>query len=104
MALAASTALAGACLMADRPAQAQNTYADVPFNQGSLFYRPSGAKPPTTTTRPSYSAPRRFFRRQRGYTYAAPAPTYAYPTTAPGYVTAPRVVVPTTGYYYYPAR
>ena len=27
-------------------AWAQNTYADAPFNQGSLFYRPSGLRAP----------------------------------------------------------
>ena len=60
----------------------------------ALFVMPAQAKKkadpktdPTTTTQ-TYAAPRRFFRRQRGYVYAP----------------APRVVVPTTGYNYYPAR
>ncbi len=64
------------------PARAQNTYADVPFNQGSLFYRPSGAKPPQTTT----STRGRLFGRARGTSYPAQRYTYrpTYPPAAPG--------------------
>ena len=58
LALAAAAVLAGSGLFGDRPARAQNTYADVPFNQGSLFYRPSGAAAPTTTTAHHDSPPR----------------------------------------------
>jgi hypothetical protein len=92
----AALTLTGLSFLGDRPARAQNTYADVPFNQGSLFYRPSGAKPPATTS-PSSSAPRRFFRRQqRAYRYVTPAP--AARVVTPGY--APQAVVPTTRDYY----
>ena len=78
-------------------AQAQNTYADVPFNQGSLFYRPSGARPPRMTTPNANPNPRasrrRLFRPLRPY-YAPPravtAPRYLNTTptiTAPAYST-----------------
>ncbi|MDR3639253.1 MAG: hypothetical protein P4L84_35960 [Isosphaeraceae bacterium] len=65
-----------------RPANAQmNTYADVPFNQGSLFYRPSGARPPATTSVPSTTAaPATRYAPQRGVTYYYPTTgTYYYP-------------------------
>jgi hypothetical protein len=107
-ALAVATALAGLAFLVDRPARAQNTYADVPFNQGSLFYRPSGAKPPATS---NSNTPRRgLFGRQRGttYNYATPPRTYAappraytpaYPQAAPGYYYPPQTAAPR---YYYP--
>ena len=65
------------------PAHAQmNTYADVPFNQGSLFYRPSGARPPATTSAPAVvRAPaRQYYAAPGGGTYYAPTTrTYSYP-------------------------
>ena len=70
-------------------AQAQNTYADVPFNQGSLFYRPSGARPPRTTTPNARASRRRLFRPLRPY-YAPPRAV-----TAPRYLnTTPTITVP----------
>jgi hypothetical protein len=87
--LAGASVLAGNCT-----AWAQNTYADVPFNQGSLFYRPSGAKPPQTRT-PSRQtvAPRRLTRapvwngvyRWQPQTVPA-APVYSAPTYQRYYV------------------
>lgn len=67
-----------------QPSRAQmNTYADVPFNQGSLFYRPSGARPPQTTVRrtvPAAPAPVYRTAPQRGATYYYPSNgTYYYP-------------------------
>lgn len=69
-----------------RPARAQNTYADVPFNQGSLFYRYSGRKPPQTT--PDRWTQRRLLRQQRP---AATRPVYRY---------ASPMTSPTARYYY----
>jgi hypothetical protein len=67
-----------------RPAHAQmNTYADVPFNQGSLFYRPSGARPPAAASSP------------RG----TRAPAYPYGYVPQGGTT---YYYPSTGTYYYP--
>jgi len=72
--------LVGSAALTAAPARAQNTYADAPFNQGSLFYRPSGARPPQTTTRRTYAAPR--------YAYPPRYPTattyYAPQTVRPG--------------------
>ena len=96
-ALAFAAALAGLAVLGDRPAHSQNTYADVPFNQGSLFYRRSGAKPPATS---NSNAPRRpLFWRQRGYTYATPPRTYY---AAPPRAVAPVYAQPAPGYYYPP--
>ena len=117
LALGALSALA----FAGSEARAQNTYADVPFNQGSLFYRPSGARPPQTTRS---TRPFRLFRRNSqpatnyyysapgatnysSYYYSAPAaptyPGYYYPapagTTYSGYAPAP---ASNYGTYYYP--
>ena len=94
----ALAAVAGLALLADRPA-AQNTYADFPFKQGSLFYRPSGRKPPKTSSssilRPAVSS----VARPAPLDYATPPRTYA-----PAPVYAPQAVTPTARYYYYPAR
>jgi hypothetical protein len=108
--------IGGAVFLAARPAQAQrNTYADFPYNQGSLFYRyiPPSKPKPKPVRRPvvrPYTAP-----PQAGYTYAQPngyAPQrqyyynpqtnsyYYYPTTpAPVQAApvAPRTVAPTYG-------
>jgi hypothetical protein len=96
--LIAMTLFAAALLVvSEQRVQAQNTYADVPFNQGSLFYRPSGARPPRTTntttrrylfrgTRPNVVTP------PRTYYYAAPPQTFAapaVPTAQPVYVYRP---------------
>jgi hypothetical protein len=84
-AAAALTILASALLTAC-PALAQgpygrNSYADFPYNQGSLFYRPLKPEP-----RP----------KKRVYKRVAPA------TPAPGYsTTQPRYVVPQQPRYYY---
>ncbi len=91
--LAFAATLTGAALFGDRPAAAQNTYADVPFNQGSLFYRPSGARPPANAPPSTASRQRwRFFRRaQRNTTLAAPRMMPPRTTLA-----RPAVVPPTT--------
>jgi hypothetical protein len=81
-ALKAALGFMGLWVFEARPANAQmNTYADVPFNQGSLFYRPSGARPPATTSaRPAATAPVTQYAPQRGVTYYYPTTgTYAYP-------------------------
>lgn len=98
----AALTLTALTLLGERPARAQNTYADFPFNQGSLFYRYSGARPPATTNSPSYGQRRGFFRRQGAYRYAAPTP--AYRTVTPGYGTvyAPQPAAPTARYLYPP--
>jgi len=83
-AMALTGLVAGALGLMAVPAKAQvyghyNTYADVPFNQGSLFYRPSGAQSPavTRTYNSYYVQPRRgLFRRNRVYRPT----TYTYPT------------------------
>ena len=110
LALAFTTSLAFVALMGERPVHAQNTYADVPFNQGSLFYRPSGAKPPVTSNRSS-SAPRGPFWRRRANTYAVQPRTYyppAYRPAAPVYgapvYPTQQPLIPTARYYTYPAR
>jgi hypothetical protein len=90
----AALALAGMALIGDRPARAQNnTYADWPYNQGSLFYRyrpyrPSAARPqpaaPVYQTRPAapvyQTQRRRFFAPARSY-YVWPrnGVRYVYP-------------------------
>ncbi len=94
-----------AATLGGREASAQNTYADVPFNQGSLFYRPSGARPPqqattttTTTVASAPSQPRRFrwFARRPA---TVTQPRYYYPTTARQVVArAPVQTVPGTYY------
>lgn len=62
-----------------------NTYADFPYNQGSLFYQPRGAN---AYTRPRSSAPRRTVAPR--IVAPAPAAGYYYYPQAPQY------------YYYYP--
>ena len=79
----AALILVGAAALPTRPARAQNTYADVPFNQGSLFYRPSGARPPQTTPRRTYTAPRyvyppRYPAATNYYTPRPVRPAYRY--------------------------
>jgi hypothetical protein len=82
-------------LGADSAFAQYNTYEDVPFNQGSLFYRPSGRRPPRTTS----VAPRT----------VAPATTTYYVAQA-GYVSIPQggqnvtYYVPKPGYYSFPAQ
>ena len=78
-------------------ARAQNTDANAPFNQGSLFYRPSGARPPRTTTPNARTSRWRLFRPLRPY-YATPraaavAPRYLNTTPM---ITAPAYAPPTT--------
>src|SRR5262249_27255916 len=95
--LTALLTLAGGTLLATQPASAQgpygrDSYADFPFNQGSLFYRPlkPTPKPRVQVARPA-PAPR------AGYTYTYPSSqpsTYVAPRS--GYTSAPR-----TNYYYY---
>jgi hypothetical protein len=81
----AALALAGMALIGDRPARAQNnTYADWPYNQGSLFYRYRPYRP--SAARPQPAAPvyqtqrRRFFAPARSY-YVWPrnGVRYVYP-------------------------
>ena len=103
---ALSLALVAASL-GGREASAQNTYADVPCNQGSLFYRPSGAKPPEKPAATITTLPRllRWVSRPAVATPAAPA-RYAAPVAAP--VAAPTIATPTiattpTQPGYYPA-
>lgn len=97
LAVAGVTILGGLAFMADRPARAQNTYADVPFNQGSLFYRPSGAKPPRMTTAmvPAQTSVRVRPVRRGLFRRARMVPVV--PRTV-----APRPAAPVQ--YYYPAR
>lgn len=83
--LAGVLALAGCLGLASSTAHAQpNTYADFPYNQGSLFYRYGGAR----AARPS--APRRARVPQSYYRSYGPAPRP--PATT---------YVPQGGYYYY---
>jgi hypothetical protein len=107
-ALTAATMAGVLGLIGVRPASAQNTYADVPFQQGSLFYRPSGARPPRViTTRPMRSvasprrfrfAGRRFLPTRRVYT-ARPAQGYRYVVRPGVQPTAPIQGVTPTSYY-----
>jgi hypothetical protein len=82
-----SSALLSACPALAQGPYGRNSYADFPYNQGSLFYRP--LKPEPRPKKPVYKrvAP------------AAPAPATGYSTTQPRYVVPqqPRY------YYYYPA-
>ena len=86
--------LGAGLLLAARPALAQgpygrNSYADFPFNQGSLFYRPLKPTPrprPRVAARPLVRP--NYVPQQGGYTYTQP---YRY-VPPPGY------------YYYYPAN
>src|SRR5262249_22924788 len=88
--LAAALTVVGSSLLTAWPALAQgpygrNSYADFPYNQGSLFYRPlkPQPRPKPKVSRPAASAPR------------TPATTYTarQPYMAPQ---QPRY------YYYYP--
>jgi len=117
--LAASAALAGVGILSDRNAQAQNgTYADFPYQQGSLgynYYR-SAAK----TSQPAYNGWGMFGRRRQAARYVAPTqayrpvaptqyyrpvtPTQYYRPVAPGYGTYAAPAVPGTTYYSYPTR
>jgi hypothetical protein len=113
MVLAGLAALVGLGLSAG-PARAQgNTYADFPFNQGSLFYRPSGAyRPPQaarTMTAPAAAPTQYYYAPQGGaptqYYYAPQGvvPTqYTYAQQQPT-TTAPATVAPTQ-YYYVPQQ
>jgi hypothetical protein len=83
MLLAGALTLAGGLGIAAGPAQAQiGTYEDFPYQQGSLFYRPSG----NPLSRRAY-APRR-----------TPAPTY-YSAPQPAYPSY--YMTPGGSYYYY---
>lgn len=88
--------LGGVVFLAAQPAHAQrNTYADFPYNQGSLFYRylPPKKKPRPVyrpVVRPTPAPP------QAGYTYTQPN-AYA---PQPRYYYNPQ----TNSYYYYPAN
>src|SRR5258708_21129396 len=88
--LAAFLALGGVLEFGASPAQAQarsrsyvpNTYADWPYNQGSLFYKPLGSNASTrrrVARRPAYVARPRAPRT----VYYYPAPTYYYPQAVP---------------------
>src|SRR5215217_1511640 len=83
--LATYLALGGGFDLAASPAQAQsrprsyvpNTYADFPYNQGSLFYKPLGSNASTRRKPPRrrvYVAPARAPRTV--YYYPAPSPYY----------------------------
>jgi ABC-type transporter lipoprotein component MlaA len=89
-------ALAGLIEVAGSPAEAQtrsrsyvpNTYADFPYNQGSLFYKPLGSNAATRrkpARRMVYAAPVRAPRTVYYYPtgYAYPAGTYYYQPAAP---------------------
>lgn len=95
--LALATTLTYGALLGARPVQAQNTYADVPFNQGSLFYRPSGARPPTRAITPTPRTRFGLFRRPRANTIL-PAPRVMPPRTT----VARPATVPATTYYQAP--
>lgn len=108
----AVAAVLGAAMFASETASAQNTYADAPFQQGSLFYRPSGARPPKKVTRrPAYvapAAPTQYAAPPRvaspyPYAYQNPYP-YAYPTQPTYQMVRPGqpAVLPRTGYASYP--
>jgi hypothetical protein len=95
--LALTSALLVAALeIATPPAQAQpNTYADFPFQQGSLFYQYNPPnRPRRSVARPRYTAP-----AQTGSYTAQPQPGYSqsnyYAQPRPGYA-----VQPQQGYYY----
>jgi hypothetical protein len=76
--------------------QAQNTYQDFPFQQGSLFYRPSGAKPPKQVYRaPAYQYPVTNARVAPGYVQTPATTTYRQPVAANNPVTGTRYVYPT---------
>ena len=86
VALAASLGLpAGPALAQPRSrSYVPNTYADFPYNQGSLFYRPLGSNASRrggAGYRRSY-APRSYYVPRGGYT--VPPRTYYY-VPAPGY-------------------
>jgi hypothetical protein len=102
--LALTSALLFAGLeLAAPPAQAQpNTYADFPFQQGSLFYQYNPPnRPRRAAARPRYAAP-----AQTGSYTAQPQPGYtAQPR--PGYAVQPRsgyAAQPQQGYYYIQPR
>ncbi len=103
--LAASAALAGVGLLGDRKAQAQNgTYADFPYQQGSLGYNYYRHQAKSTT--PTYSG---WGQGQGQGLFGRRRPVYRYPTPpAQVYRPAARVYapqyVPATPYYQYPTR
>jgi hypothetical protein len=85
--------VAGGLFLAARPAQAQrNTYADWPYNQGSLFYRYIPPAKPKPVYRPAVRpAPAR-----AATVYAQPGAS----TAQPRYYYNPQ----TRSYYYYPTQ
>lgn len=93
-ALAGMLAAAGCFGLANSDAQAQpNTYADFPYNQGSLFYRYGGHG--AAKTKPKRAvAPRRVVTPPASYRGYAPVPQQA---VAPYRYT----YAPQAGYYYY---
>ena len=90
--VAALLSLVGGLTLGVGSARAQNTYADFPYQQGSLFYQyggnphkpqPRASYAPRTYTRPAapwggYNRPWRGRARSMTPTYAAPG-TYYYP-------------------------
>ena len=116
MVLAGLAAVVGLGLSAGQARAQRNTYADFPFNQGSLFYRPSGAyRPPqaATTVMAPAAAPTQYYYTPQGvaptqyyyapqgvvptqYTYVQQQPTTTAPAAATG--AAP------TQYYYTPQQ
>jgi hypothetical protein len=97
--------LTGSGILGERIALAQNTYLDAPFQQGSMRYRPSGNKPPKTTSSRANS-PRGLFRRNvPTNAYAYPPQTYqaqaATRPAAPNYYYYPPTAAYPNGYYYY---
>jgi hypothetical protein len=95
-ALLAALAFAGGMLLASHTAQAQgpygrNSYADWPFNQGSLFYRPLKPKPKprARVVRPALPAARAAGAVQPYYYYQNGRYYYYYPA-APAAPTAGR--------------
>jgi hypothetical protein len=93
----ATLSVAGASLCLEPNARAQNTYLDAPFQQGSMRYRPSGNKPPkSSSSGPSTS--RGLFRRNSAYGYRVPQGSVA----PQGSVVAAPAAQPSRYYYYYP--
>lgn len=88
---------AAAILTSNGTVWAQNTYKDFPFQQGSLFYRPSGAKPPKKVYRaPAYQYPATTAPVAPAYTQTPATTTYRAPAYSNNPVTGTR--------YYYPTR
>ena len=79
-------------------AEAQSTYLDVPFNQGSLFYRPSVLRAP----RPRVARNPVFAPRATRYVAAAPAASVLVaPRRTRVYYPRPRIFTPRTRWFGY---